>query len=336
MRFNKVRNKKGQQNGLMGGIALVVLILAGLVFAKELVPGIFSGLSTDKDGNTITDQKVTVKLDTAGVNTCGISPTLTVGPAFNKGDGTALSDAYHRVLVGDEKVGALYADSATLSPGAGQKVQVYYNFNSTKYYTSVGAQFVMPCSDTRSSNNNAGDNAEGWTNVTPSVTLFNDVGDAMPTSGNQSISAGEARTVKVELRGTAKRAFSPNGPINLICSYNATAFQDLTISQSIGDGKILRQYSPKRGSFASDTTKAFLLQGSNAGSGIIGSEVVTFNVQALADSTNGGGIDDVSCTGFDADYFLRSNSPIQIEKGYETDTGGDVGTTDFNFTIHYT
>lgn len=256
--------------------------------------------------------------------------TLTVGPAERMFvPTTKATTSYHRVFKNGVDKG-LYADGATLTVNPGDKLAIYWAENDTTYYAAK-QEFSVPCAGEVTAGEMPDSNAYklyfNGTGVT--IRAFNtNNGNLNSVTDNQTLAAGDVKTMPLEIEGVYQKAVSPYGKIIAVIEGNKSAYDDLKIIGGTAVGK------PDQFTVRNADSQAWAFEISNIMSSATIKDSLLIDVDDTVDPLAADAqADEITISLFDQDWFQNSDTGV-MEYGVETNRDADVGFQKISKTIY--
>lgn len=243
---------------------------------------------------------------------------------------TAVNYAY-RVNGGTWTTGNGASISISGNPGA--LVDIELAPDNTSYYGESTYGYVMPCSETPQFV------MEVATVATTSMTslVWNDDGTPNSATVAQALGAGENPNLELKLKGEKDKDYGDpfDGEYNvLVCPFNKTTFDDMTISGLTEADGIPDQVDLTSGySYKAWEVPILSSNTQNNGQGLV------YTITLDTDDTNQPTIlDNITCTLYDAQTYWDGTSGVsKYLTGVEDETNTDVGiSSEESFTIYVT
>lgn len=254
------------------------------------------------------------------------STVLTIGPAEEKfNPATKLTTAYHRFIRNGIDEG-LVIDKTTKTVNPGDKVEIIYGENSSTHYAGKQS-FTIPCKGEVTTGSMPDSQAyQLYANGSSFTFRVTNEDDNLvnSNSNDQTLGAGDVKTLALTMVGIYEDAYSPYGKICMVIEGNQSVFDDVIVG-SFPKGCLPAQHTV---SATSNSVWSYELPG------LISNSEISTNVVIDADDTNNPADgQDLTVTFYDQDYFQNTNSG-NMEFGYENDQNSDVGTTNPTQTIY--
>lgn len=294
----KSGKKRKNWTFFFGGIAIVGLLGMSAV---GVIPGLSGPINLgDTFAVTGGDNSQGIDVDVTGCD-LGTKTTVTLS-AIDKYTSLATGGTHRYRINGAPAVDIADAGTFTASP-EDQITVLWANESKTLYYGEIG-EYKVPCAGAKTF----------YTELSQNGTLSSSLKDSDDialegSANNQTLSAGDVKTLSMKLSGTYQNDF-PYGFVAVV-EYNNTAIDDVILSTVDGvelqSDVVLQSYSATYGAVSSKKAYAVSAINSNADLNL----KVTIDAD---DSVNPSvGTADVIVTLYPKDYFINEKNGGEFE-----------------------
>lgn len=152
-----------------------------------------------------------------GVCTCGVDTTTVTLSGIYADTGGAVGGR-HRYWI--EGVSSTVADASTFTTSPGQVIPILWgNANTTGKVFGATSTETVPCKGAVTFSKQL------YQNGTVTIQVFNEDGDVVGTSNNETLGAGDVTTLDIKIKGTYQTGY-PNGGV-LVLEYNKSSYDSI-------------------------------------------------------------------------------------------------------------
>lgn len=320
--------KKAETKAWMWIVGAAVLVL--LLNPMGITDTLKSKLSTKETPTTSEPTSGATRPDKCYIE----DTTLTVGPGERMFvPTTKTTSTYHRVFTNGVDRG-LSLDGATLGVNPGDEVAIYWAENDSNYYAAK-QEFTVPCAGMVTAGEMPDSNAYKlyYNGTGPAIRIYNtndgnvNTGTATCAEGasNQSLDAGDVKTLKFEMDGQYQKAFSPYGNMIVVAEGNKSVYDELKL------GSFEKVATPDQHTLQNADAQAWTYKLPN----LISNAALSTNLVIDVDdstapySTAGVTGHRITLSFYDEDWYQNSDTG-KMEYGVETNRDADVGFQEFN------
>lgn len=299
------KSAKPDTKKVMNIFGAVALLLA--VFFALWQFGILAGLGLDPIGpietgiTQVPHLTVTPQVTTPGTTLpCAVEDTTVTLSASDKYVDTATGGTHKYRINGNPALTVSNAGTFTASPGDQLQI-MWFNGSKTSYFSKIET-LTIPCKGTYSASTKLSNNG------TLTTRIWNSNGVLIDGSINQSLGAGDLKSLKMELEGTYQKDY-PNGAV-IVLESNKTDMDDVILTQNgveLASATIPQSYSITYGAEAQ--TRVYLIPE------VISSTIYTYSVTLDTDDTNAPGVDgsDVLITYYGKNVYTNEKTGGSFE-----------------------
>ena len=305
----KGKTKQSGQLMLWIGLALVVSLF--------VFPTFFEGI--DFGGGTAAVTTATQTAAVAGV-LCAVEHTTITLSAIDKFTAVA-TGGNHRYRV-DGNPAQFVADGGTFTASPGNSIAVLWGNESSPDYFSQSDTFTVSCKGTETFS------ADLLNNGTLTIEVFNEGGDLISDTVNETLGVGDVVTLTAKLKGSFQNGFPYGGVI--IAEWNDTEIDDVIIDFGGVETNVPQIYDLILPGSVS-TTKAYTVPP------IISTDILVGTITIDADDVvNPTSNSDINLQFFASDWYVDEDTGASYAgPAVEDEDDVDVGMhgTAFNLTI---
>jgi hypothetical protein len=215
--------KKRKRSGTVA-IVFGVVSLIGLLSMFVAIPGLDQKFSLNFQPQAIGggEENGTGEAILIDGEACYIEDTTVTLSSTNKYTGVATGGTHKYKVNGAPALELSNAGTFTASPG--DVIEVLWNNGSVSntYFSDLSTEKV-PCRGTKTFSRQLDQNG------TVTIEVINDIeGGVISTTKNESLAAGDKKTLTLNLKGSYQRG-QPHGGV-IICEYNRTNYNDCVVS----------------------------------------------------------------------------------------------------------